>query len=158
LVLIWLKKYRESIAFGSAAFLIYLPQWVYNFYFFGSPFTYGYRIKELSGHGLETKLLGNWFSLDNVFIFFGKIWHNLPAFMLVLPILVLIIILGFWRFFKQEKHLAAVLGFWVLLNIGFYVFFVDAQSQLRYFIPSIPPLILLFISGILFLYEHRRNI
>ena len=158
LILIWFKKYRESIAFGAVSFLTYLPQWIYNFYFFGSPFTYGYRIKELSGHGLETKLLGGWFSLDNVFIFFSKIWQNLPVFVWLLPILILILILGFWRIFKQEKYLAVVLGAWILLNIGFYIFFVDAQSQLRYFIPSILPSIMLFMSGILYLYEYRRNI
>ena len=158
LVLIWLKKYRESIIFGVASFLVYLPQWIYNFYFFGSPFTYGYRIQELSGHGPETKLLGGWFSFDNVLIFFEKVWQNLPVLIWVLPILTLILILGFWRIFKQEKHLAFVFGFWILLNIGFYIFFVDAQSQLRYFIPSILPLIILFISGILYLYEYRRNI
>ncbi|MBU2082287.1 hypothetical protein KKH14_02585 [Patescibacteria group bacterium] len=158
LILIGLKKYRESIAFSTASFLVYLPQWIYNFYFFGSPFTYGYRIKELSGHGLETELLGGWLSFDNVLIFFEKVWQNLPVFIWLLPILILILILGFWRIFKQEKHLAVVLGFWILLNIGFYIFFVDAQSQLRYFIPSIPPLIMLLMSGILYLYEYRRNI
>ncbi len=158
LVLIWLKKYRESIGFGFAAFLIYLPQWIYNFYFFGSPFTYGYRIQELSGHGLETKVFGGWFSFNNVLIFFERIWLNLPIFIWILPILIPILILGFWRFFKQEKHLTVVLGFWALLNIGFYIFFVDAQSQLRYFVPSIPPLIILFISGIIKIYEFRRSI
>jgi len=156
LVLIWLKKYRESTGFGAAAFLVYLPQWVYNFYLFGSPFTYGYRIQELSGHGLETKIIGGWFSLNNVAIFFEKIWLNLPALIWILPILILILILGFWRFFKQEKHLAVVLGFWALLNIGFYIFFVASQSQLRYFIPAIPPLIVLFILGVIRIYEFRR--
>ena len=157
LVLIWLKKYRESTGFGAAAFLVYLPQWVYNFYLFGSPFTYGYRIQELSGHGLETKIIGGWFSLNNVAIFFEKIWLNLPALVWILPILIIIFILGFWRFFKQEKHLAVVLGFWALLNIGFYVFFVDAQSQLRYFIPAIPPLIILFISGVYKFHETNNQ-
>ena len=156
LVLICLKKYRESTGFGAAAFLVYLPQWVYNFYLFGSPFTYGYRIQELSGHGLETKIIGGWFSLNNVAIFFEKIWLNLPALIWILPILILILILGFWRFFKQEKHLAVVLGFWALLNIGFYIFFVASQSQLRYFIPAIPPLIVLFILGVIRIYEFRR--
>ena len=156
LIFVWLKKYRESISFGFVAFLIYLPQWIYNFYFFGSPFTYGYRIQELSGHGLETKVLGNWFSFNNVLIFFERVWLNLPALIWVLPILILILILGFWRFFKQEKHLAVVLGFWALLNIGFYIFFVDAQSQLRYFIPSIPPLIILFILGILWIRDSLK--
>jgi len=166
LVLIWLKKYRESIGFGLAAFLVYLPQWVYNFYFFGSPFTYGYRIQELSGHGFETKILGGWFSFDNVAIFFERILLNLPAFIWILPIIIVILILGFWKMFspygrspeggKQEKILALVLGFWILLNVGFYIFFVDAQSQLRYFIPAIPPLIILSMSGIIKIYDFRR--
>ncbi|MBI2446228.1 MAG: hypothetical protein HYV51_00170 [Parcubacteria group bacterium] len=156
LILILLKKYRESIGFGLAAFLVYLPQWIYNFYFFGSPLTYGYRIKELSGHGLETKIFGGWFSFDNIVIFFERIWLNLPALIWILPILVIILIFGFWKTFKQEKTLALVLGFWTLLNIGFYIFFVDAQSQLRYFIPAIPPLIILSISGIIKIYAFRR--
>ncbi len=153
LAFIWLKKYRESISFGFVAFLVYLPQWIYNFYFFGSPLTSGYRIQELSGHGLETKILGGWFSFNNVLIFFERVWLNSPALIWVLPILILILILGFWRSFKQEKFLAVILGCLVLLNIGFYIFLVDAQSQLRYFIPSIPPLIMLFISGLLVSYE-----
>ena len=157
LVLIWLKKYRESIGFGFAAALVYFPQWVYNFYFFGSPFTYGYRIQELSGHGLETKILGGWLSLSNVAIFFERIWLNLPALIWILPILIIILIIGFWRILKIEKHLAIVLLFWALLNIGFYIFFVDAQSQLRYFIPSIPPLIILFLKGILHIKQYGEN-
>jgi len=158
LILIWIKKYRESIGFSLAAFLIYLPQLIYNFYFFSSPFTSGYRIKELSGHGLETKILGGWFSFNNVSIFFERIWLNLSALIWILPVLILILVLGFWRLFKQEKFLAVVLGCLVLLNIGFYVFLVDAQSQLRYFIPSIPPLIILFISGLSASYEKLRRI
>ena len=158
LILTSLKKYRESIGFGFAAFLVYLPQWIYNFYFFGSPLTYGYRIRELSGHGLETKILGGWFSFNNVVIFFERVWLNLPALIWILPILVIILTFGFLKMFKQEKTLALVLGFWTLLNIGFYIFFVDAQSQLRYFIPSILPLIILFITGIIKLYEFRRSI
>jgi len=155
LILIWLKKYRESIAFGAASFLIYLPQWIYNFYFFGSPFTYGYRIQELSGHGLETKIIGGWLSLNNFYIFFEKIWLNLPILIWILPIIAAILILGFLNIFKKEKKSAVILGFWVLLNIGFYIFFVASQSQLRYFIPSIPPLIILFISGIYKFYETK---
>lgn len=147
-VLIWIGKYYESISFSVAAFFTYLPQWIYNFYFFGSPFTYGYRIQELSGHGLETKIIGGWLSINNIYIFFEKIWINLPGIIWILPILVTILALGFWQIFKLEKHLAFILAFWILLNIGFYIFFVDAQSQLRYFIPSIPPLIILFILGI----------
>jgi len=157
LILIWLKKYRESFGFGLAAFLVYLPQWIYNFYFFGSSLTYGYRIQALSGFAPQTSIFGDWFSFNNVLIFFERVWLNLPVLIWVLPILILILILGFWRFFKQEKHLAVILGFWALLNIGFYIFFVDAQSQLRYFIPSIPPLILLFISGLWASYEKLRK-
>ena len=158
LVLIWLRKYKESISFSVASFLVYLPQWVYNFYFFGSPFTYGYRIQELSGHGLETKILGGWLSINNVYIFFEKILLNIPLLIWILPVLIVILALGFWRLFspsgrsaeagKSEKHLAIIILFWALLNVGFYLFFVDAQSQLRYFIPSIPPLIILFLSGL----------
>lgn len=168
LILLWLKKYRESIAFGAAAFIIYLPQWVYNFYFFGSPLTYGYRIQELSGHGLETKIIGGWLSLNNVVIFFERIWLNLPALIFILPFLIIILILGFWRLLspygrspeggKKEKYLAIILFFWVLLNTGFYIFFVDAQSQLRYFIPSIPPLIILLFFGVQKIYEHSRKV
>lgn len=158
LILIWLKKYRESIGFGSVAVLVYLPQWIYNFYFFGSPLTYGYRIKGLSGHGFETEIFGGWFSFNNVVIFFEKVWLNLPALVWILPILIIIFILGFWRLFRLEKYLAAVLLFWALLNIGFYIFFVDAQSQLRYFIPSIPPLIILLFSGIQKIYEYSGKI
>lgn len=158
LILIWLKKYKESAGFGVVAFLIYLPQWIYNFYFFGSPLTYGYRIREFSGHGEEMEVLGGWFSLNNVAIFFERIWLNLPALIWILPILIIIFILGFWRFFKLEKYLAITLAVWILLNIGFYIFFIDAQSQLRYFIPAIPPLIILMLAGLIKVYEFCRKI
>lgn len=158
LILFFIKKYHQSFTFGIIASLVYLPQLIYNSYFFGSPFTYGYRIQELSGHGLETKILGGWLSINNVYIFFEKIWLNLPILIWVLPVLAAILIIGFWRLFKKEKYLSITLGFWILLNIGFYIFFVDAQSQLRYFIPSIPPLIILFILGIVKIYEFRRFI
>ena len=155
LTLIWIKKYRESFVFGATSFLVYLPQWIYNFYFFGSSLTYGYRIQELSGHGSETEVIGGWLSLHNVYIFFDHIWLNLPVLIWILPIIIVILILGFWRIFKAEKILAITLLFWALLNIGFYIFFVDAQSQLRYFIPSIPPLIVLLFLGIKKIYESR---
>ena len=156
LILIWLKKYHESISFSASAFLVYLPQWVYNFYFFRSPLTYGYRIQELSGHGLETKIIGGWLSFNNVEIFFERIWLHLPILVWILPILFIILILGFWRLLKPEKYPATILLFWILINVGFYIFFVDAQSQLRYFIPSIPPLLILLLAGIIKTYEFRR--
>jgi len=155
-VLIWLKKYRASIGFGVAASLVYLPQWIYNFYFFGSPLTYGYRIPSI-GFDSGSKIIGDWFSFENVFIFFERIWQNLPAFVWILPVFILIAAAGFWRLFKQEKHLAVILSFWILLNIGFYIFFVAAQSQLRYFIPSIPPLIILLIFGIYSILKTWQN-
>lgn len=158
LIFFFIKKYRGSFIFAASAFLTYLSQWAYNFYFFGSPFTYGYRIRELSGHGLETEIIGGWLSINNVYIFFEKVWLNLPVIIWILPIIIIILILGFWKIFKREKILAVTIGFWVLLNIGFYIFFVDAQSQLRYFIPAIPPLIILFLSGIIKIYGFRRSI
>ena len=158
LIFAWLQKYREGIVFSIAAFIMYLPQWVYNFYFFDSPFTYGYRIQELSGHGLETKVIGGWLSINNVYIFFEKIWFNLPLLIWILPILIIIIAIGFLRIFRMEKILAITLISWCLLNIGFYIFFVDAQSQLRYFIPSIAPIVILLISGIKKIYEYSRKI
>lgn len=158
LILIWLKKYRESIGLGLMSFLVYLPQWIYNFYFFSSPFTYGYRIRALSGHGFETKVIGGWLSFGNTAIFFQKIWLNLPTLAFILPILAIISALGFWRISKSKKYIAFFLLFWVLLNVGLYIFFVDAQSQLRYFIPSIPPLIILFISGVMKVYEFYRRL
>jgi len=156
LILIWLKKYRASASFGTVAFLVYLPQWIYNFYFLGSPLTYGYRIPSI-GFDPGSKIIGDWFSFENVFIFFDRIWQNLPAFIWILPVFILILAVGFWRLFKQEKHLAVILGFWILLNIGFYIFFVAAQSQLRYFIPSIPPLIILLIFGVYSILKTWQN-
>lgn len=152
------RKWRQSFGLALASFLVYLPQWIYNWYFFGSPFIYGYRIQELSGHGTEAKIFGNWLSFENFISFFESVKTNLPAFLVVLPFLILILILGFWRLFKSQKVIALVLGFWVLLSIGFYLFFVAASSQLRYFIPSIPPLILLFVAGVIKIFHEFRRL
>lgn len=154
--LIWLKKYRASISFGITAFLVYLPQWIYNFYFFGSPLTYGYRIPSI-GFDSGSKIIGDWLSLNNTFLFFGRIWQNIPVFIWILPAIILIVVAGFWKLFKQNKILSLILVFWMLLNIGFYIFFIAAQSQLRYFIPSIPPLIILLISGSYFIIKSWQN-
>lgn len=157
LVLMWLKKYHASIGFGVTAFLVYLPQWVYNSYFFGSPFTYGYKVPSI-GIDYGSRVFGDWFSLENALIFFDRIWLNLPAFVWILPVLILIFAAGFWQIFKREKILGLILAFWIILDAGFYIFFVASASQLRYFIPSITPLIILFIAGIIKLYESRRFI
>lgn len=155
LILIWIKKYRALIVFGFAAFLVYLPQWIYNFYFFGSPFTYGYKVP-LIGIDYGSRIFGDWFSLENALIFFEKIWLNLPILFLILPILVLIIVAGFWYVFRREKIIGLTLAFWIILDVGFYMFFIASASQLRYFIPSILPLIILFIAGVIQTYELRR--
>lgn len=153
LILLWIKKYRESLAFGLTAFLVYLPQWFYNFYFFGSPLTYGYQVPQI-GFPSGTKVLGDWFSFNNVAVFFNHVGNNLPAAMVLMLAFFLILSLGFLKMFRQQKVLAITLGFWILLNIGFYIFFVAAQSQLRYFIPSIPALIILFFAGIRGLFNN----
>jgi len=57
--------------------------------------------------------------------------------------------------FRREKIIGLILVFWIMLNVGFYVFFIAAASQMRYFIPSIAPLIILFIAGVTKLYESR---
>lgn len=157
LTLILLKKYRASIGFGVAAFLVYLPQWIYNFYFFGSLLTYGYSIPSI-GFEPGSKIIGDWLSFENALIFFEKIWLNLPILVLILPIMILIMAAGFWREFRREKIIGFILAFWIILDVGFYMFFIAAASQLRYFIPSIAPLIILFIAGIVKLYEFRRPV
>ncbi|MDO8574882.1 MAG: hypothetical protein Q7R61_01250 [bacterium] len=157
LILIWIKKYRASIGFGVAAFLVYLPQWVYNFYFFGSPLTYGYRIPSI-GFDSGSEIIGDWLSFENLSIFFEKIWLNLPILVFILPIMILIVAAGFWRVFIREKIIGFTLAFWIILDVGFYMFFIAAASQLRYFIPSIAPLIILFIAGVIKIYEFRRSI
>lgn len=155
LTLLWIKKYRASIGFGVAAFLVYLPQWIYNFYFFGSPLIYGYRIPSI-GFDPGSEIIGDWLSFENLSLFFEKIWLNLPILVFILPILILIIAAGFWRVFRHERIIGLTLAFWIILDVGFYMFFIAAASQLRYFIPSIAPLIILMLAGIIKTYELRR--
>jgi len=100
------------------------------------------------GFQAGTKVLGDWFSFTNVAIFFDHVGNNLPIALVLMPIFVLILGLGFVKIFRQQKVLALLLAFWITLNIGFYIFFIDSASQLRYFIPSIPALIVLFFAGI----------
>lgn len=149
LILIWLKKYRESVGFTAVSFLVYLPQWIYNFYIFGSPLIYGYRVSPVGGFPPGTKVLGDWFSFNNILISFHRVGNHLSITLALIPIIMLILGLGFWKIFKQQKVLALILAFWIILDIGFYIFFVDWASQLRYFIPAIPPLIILFFEGII---------
>ncbi|MCL4390423.1 MAG: hypothetical protein M1484_00600 [Patescibacteria group bacterium] len=143
LIFIKSKKWKQLLIFLTSAFVIVLPQLIYNYTFFGSPLTSGYVVN----NRLESGLFSAKYLLDALI----KTWTRFgPLVLVVIPITVMI----FWSSLIKLKRYcqdgALVIFLWTIGTVAIYslYYYTYTGDYVRFMIPILPFLSLIFISGI----------
>lgn len=142
------KKYRKLFFYGLFALLGFLPQFLYNFVFFGSPISFGYQTEYRAGWLVGAKPQNNFmWSFGNFSHLFSRAvdysWLAVPAFLIILAL----IIFGILRILKMNKRQALIAGLWFFLPVFIYMFFRTGQDAMRYYMPAVPAFIILSVAA-----------
>ena len=152
LFLLFIKKYKPAIILGFSSFAAYLPQLIYNTYFFGLPWVYGNIVLD-SGLQQGGPFFGHWVNPVNFWLNFKHFSpdHYFLLFFIAAIFVMSIFILGRKYLVKTNNKFITVFVFWFLFYALFYGQFSGSTSQLRYFLPAIPVFIYFFVAAMLYL-------
>lgn len=139
------KRIKEATLVAISAAFAFLPQLIYNLTFFGSPFYFAMIPAIRSEYG-------ELFSFSKWVWMFNKIYFYRPIVICLLPFFIIFFALGIIYLKKKDKISTLVLTLWFLVPLIFYGSFSPGPIQLRYFIPSMPPLFLISVSSLFFIY------
>lgn len=145
--LIYYKKIKEVFIFSVSALIIYLPQLVYNTYFFGLPWRYGDVVLP-AGLPQSGKPLSGMWAISNLWLNFKHFspQHYFLCFFVLVFFTAIIAIFGLKYLSKNNKKLIPIFVFWFLFYFLFYGMFERSYSQLRYFLPIIPVFIYFVVA------------
>src|SRR3989344_15925 len=150
--LLYIKKFKPAIILGFSSFAAYLPQLIYNAYFFGWPWVYGNIVLD-SGLQQGGPFFGHWVNPANFWLNFKHFSpnHYFIFFLIAAAFMVSIFVLGRRHLVKTNNKFITVFVFWFLFYALFYGQFSGSTSQLRYFLPAIPVFIYFFVAAMLYL-------
>lgn len=156
LFLVYHKRIKISLIFGFSAFAAYIPQLIYNTYFFGRPWLFGNPVLNAGKAAEATKAFvqKNW-SFSNYWLNFSYFSPDnyLWFFLFAAAFILIILFFGLRYLRKTNPDLIPLFSFWFLFYLLFYGSFGGALSQLRYFLPLIPVFIYFLVASFSYLYE-----
>jgi len=145
-ILGWLmrKKLKEAVLMASFSFFTLLPQFIYNHIFFGFPWRFAYEAyyQVEQGQGVLSM-----FSLSRWLHLLERAYFYIPEFLYLLPVLILLFILGARYLLRRNRIAATILILWFFAYLIFYGSFGFGGFQPRFFIPALPPIILLIVCS-----------
>lgn len=150
LYLFYFKKIKKIFIFSASVLTAYLPQLIYNAYFFKWPWIYGDVILS-SGLPQSGKSLSNMWAISNLWLNFRHFSpsHYFLCFLAMAFVMTSVVVFGLRYLSKNNKNLISVFTFWFLFYILFYGMFEGSFSQLRYFLPIIPLAIYFTMAAVL---------
>jgi len=160
LYLFYFKKIKGAFIFSVSALTVYLPQLIYNTYFFKWPWVYGDVILP-AGLPQSGKSLSGLWEISNFWLNFKHFSpnHYFLFFLLATTFSMLILVFGLRYLSKTNKKLIPIFAFWFLFYLLFWGSFEGSFSQLRYFLPIIPLVIYFSIGTTLyFLGKLKRRL
>ncbi|OGD29668.1 hypothetical protein A3A18_01155 [Candidatus Azambacteria bacterium RIFCSPLOWO2_01_FULL_44_84] len=156
--IMYLRRYKSAIVLGLSGFVAYLPQLIYNTYFFKRPWIYG-NIVLGSGLPQGGSFLGHWNNPANFWLNFKHFSpnHYFLLFLIAASVMLFVFIFGLRYLSKTNNSRAAIFSSWFLFYWLFYGQFSGSMSQLRYFLPAVPVFIYFFVGSVLYLYGKLRS-
>lgn len=143
------RKLKHLFLFISSSFLVAIPQFIYNWHFYGSPFklttlfirekSYAAEASYLFGRTVDT------FSIRNFFFSFQQIILKFPPVLLFsVFVIFLAIIYTLFKLYRKSPRVAVILILWILP----YIFIYGSNSSfhesiLHFLMPVIPALIII---------------
>jgi len=153
----WDKKYKKLFYYCFSALVGFIPQFLFNFYFYGSPFSFGYQKEYYTDWIAAGTVRGHsMWGFENLTHLFQRAaeysWFSIPVFILI----ALIVALGYICIKKTDRRLALVISLWFILPALFYMSFVTGQTAMRYYMPAIPAFIILSVGALYLLAERLK--
>jgi len=151
-----IKKYKKLFFYGLFACLGFLPQFVYNIIFFGSPISFGYWGEKNNmlnwNNGADSMIwdFSNFFHIIARAIDYS--WLIIPVFLSILSV----VVLGLLYIRKFNKPSATAVVLWFLLPVLFYMFFETGQTTIRYYLSAVPPFVILFVAALMYTWAEIR--
>lgn len=160
LYILCLRKFKTALVLGFSAFFGFLPQFIYNAYFFGKPWLFGNPVLNNAGVADATGIfVQKNFNFSNYWLNFSYFSPNHYFWFFLVAVFFMSVILFFgWRYLKQRKsNLIPIFVFWFLFYWLFYGSFGGSLSQLRYFLPLIPVFIYFFLASVSYFINFFGN-
>lgn len=154
LALLFQKRIKQVVAFSLASLFALLPQFIYNWRLFGSPFQFGYAEKTLSFGGT---LLGA-FSLDRLLVVPFKGQQLIPGFWFLALAGLIFFIIGVRYLWQKDKIISFIIVAFFICYSLFYVSYEAGGIQLRFFIPVFPSAIFIGLAALLWIFEKTKPI
>ncbi len=145
-------KYKKLFYFSVSALIGFIPQFLFNFYFYGSPLSFGYQREYYTDWIAAGTVRGHaMWGIENLSHMFVRAaeysWLSVPAFILI----ALTALGGYFYIRKIDRGLAFIITLWFILPAFFYMFFVTGQTAMRYYMPAIPAFVILSVGALYFL-------
>lgn len=139
--LLYFKRWKPVILYASSAAIVYLPQVIFNWLAFKTPWNFGYRF----GPAYE-----NWFKISNLWLNFSHFSprHYFLWFLAVAVFFLIIYILGFKYLKKNNVLFTRIAAGWFWSYLLLYGTFTFSTQSLRYFLPAIPVFIYFFVGSL----------
>ncbi|MBN1286571.1 MAG: hypothetical protein JXB47_14330 [Anaerolineae bacterium] len=143
LLMLYRRRWRETLMFGAGALVGFAPQLLYNAHFFGSPFTTGYQAFEATPDGAP--VFNPAYLLDGA----ALVWRRAPLLVLAgVPLLVLGSLAALGWLWRRDHDGALVIGGWALSYLIFYgSYYYSWEGALtRLLIPAYPALAVMAVG------------
>lgn len=148
------KKYKKLFFYFLFSLIAFLPQFAYNAAFFSSPASFGYQEEYRTAWVEAGSARGIMWSFGNFFHLFSRAARyslfSIPVFLA----LFVFTLTGILRIMRMNKHYAFTLCFCFFSLTLIYMFFQTGQTAMRYYLPAIPPFIIISLAAFLFIKDY----
>lgn len=145
------RKFKNLFLFISSGFFVAIPQFFYNWRFYGSPFKFTTFFLTLRSYAAEdSRLLGrsmDALSVKNFLFFLEQITFKFtPIFLWLIFIIFLVIIYTLFRLYRECRRDAVVLILWILPYLLIYGSSIYLYLSILHLLMPIIPALIIIIS------------
>ena len=145
------KRYKKIFFYCLSSLIAFMPQFVYNAVFFGSPLSFGYAQEYLTAWVTRKGSI-----MWNPGYFSHLIGRAVDYSVLVIPALTIVLsllLLGIFYIARTSKRHAFMMALWFFFPVLIYMFFAAGQTAIRYYMPAVPALIILSVAALCAIFD-----
>jgi hypothetical protein len=155
LLLILQGNHKQAVTVALLSVCFTIPQFIYNYHFFGSPLRTGYNI-------FARNASQGFFSFINLTNGIRALASSrwLPISLFSLAVILFALIIGSYSLLRLNRKLGLLIVLFTLLHIGFHAIFRYTWSVgglLRFMMPVYPSILLMIMSGTFFVFKSIRR-
>lgn len=143
------KNIKKLLLFLLSGLFIFIPQFLYNLYFYGSPFKFNTLWSTDQSYALElNESTGRTFDIISLQNFFFSIQQIIKKFsilpLLSIAVFCLLTVFGLFKISMESRRAAMILSLWILAYFLSYAGYLNFYNSLLHFLmPAIPAFIII---------------